>query len=182
MNPTVFYRRPTFFIKATASLTFFGGLPFIFRILSFFFSPKEEGLRLGLCSSLEQCFGLKFALLKLKLTTPLRVSPGHKTRHKDPSVFLRYKYCVDGSMVFIGSGWRTFYYHCQPICIASCYGFQNKFKERCRKRNKGHTNQSSTKQPTNNKQPTKNNSANKPGQSGQDPYEREAISISSSLS
>ena len=31
----------TFFMKETASLTFFGGFPFIFRILSFFFSPVE---------------------------------------------------------------------------------------------------------------------------------------------
>ena len=32
----------TFFMKETASLTFFGGFPFIFRILSFFFSPDKK--------------------------------------------------------------------------------------------------------------------------------------------
>ena len=43
MSPKgVFSEGPTFFMKETASLTFFGGLPFIFRILSFFFSPIKR--------------------------------------------------------------------------------------------------------------------------------------------
>ena len=80
VHQTVFYEvNPTFFIKETASLTFFGGLLFIFRILSFFFSPKNI------------CFlGIERSLALEHITSSLRVPPRHETRHKDPSVLLGY--------------------------------------------------------------------------------------------
>ena len=99
----VFYEEadPTFFMKDTASLTFFGGLLFIFRILSFFLSPKKRII--GTWELSGTMFEAKEALVvelkckrsprrgvKILLTSPLRVSPGHKTRHKDPSVLLRF--------------------------------------------------------------------------------------------
>ena len=110
MSPKgVFSEDPTFFMKETASLTFFGGLPFIFRILSFFFSPKKR--LIGTWELSGPMFQAKEAHVELKhkrsprgakrkicprreakilLTSPLRVPPGHKARHKDPSVLLRF--------------------------------------------------------------------------------------------
>ena len=95
----VFSDDPTFFMKETASLTFFGGLPFIFRILSFFFSPIKR--LIGTWELSGPMFQAKEAHVELKhkrspcgakilLTSPLRVPPWHKTRHKDPSVLLRF--------------------------------------------------------------------------------------------
>ena len=79
---------PTFLMKETASLTFFGGLLFIFRILSFFLSPKKRLTSAALRDNVSGKRSPRGA--EILLTSPLRVSPGHKTRHKDPSVLLRF--------------------------------------------------------------------------------------------